>query len=98
MLIIGFWQSYKKFNQKKEEFKKRFKISWDRCVKILEDMLIEKGVKTTDNIIGMFNNYCKERIFNYIMKEIVTPWERQVNKERIKSFKFYSEFRIFKSF
>ena len=77
---IRYWEGYPSdFVKKKEEFKKKYKASWDELWTALGNLL-KQDPKIQKDTIEIFNSFAASHNFETVMSQIVEPWLKKTNK------------------
>lgn len=75
LIITRYWKGYPRdFLLKKEEFRKKYKISWDECWSIFIKLIEKEESGAEDNFVSYFD----KNSFDANMEKIVKPWENQI--------------------
>ena len=95
MYLIRFSRGYAdQFAREALQFKLKNRISWKRAWNIFGDILRnelgEQGFPVKDeNLVPLFDSYLRNNGFSAVMDKLIRPWEEQVDRERMKSFRLY---------
>lgn len=78
LLRIRYWEAYPSdFSKKKEEFRKRYKVSWDKAWEAL-GRLFKQEVEGQKDTIELYNSFSSRNSFGTVMNKIVEPWLKKI--------------------
>lgn len=75
LLRVRYWEGYPKdFVKEKQDFEKKYKISWERSWKLLCSYLIQEIPQAKGDELTFLNSYLVDNSFDIVMGKIVRPW------------------------
>ena len=78
LLRIGYWEGYPSdFSKKKEGFRKRYKVSWDKAWEVL-GRLLKQEIEDQKDTIELFNSFASRNSFETVMNKIVDSWLKEI--------------------